>query len=372
MINRRTFITTSVAGTAAAAMTSSEVNEKHTPAAPVRILNQQPGMKYRRLGNTDIQFSEISLGGLGADESVHFYGIDHGVNLVHIAWGYLAGQTIQMLGRVLKTRRDQVYVALKDDYKGIDEALQVLGTDHVDFLMFNRHKADGVKDPTIPETLAKFKQQGKVRFGAGLTTHGDIKNTVGAGIDAGVFSMVMPTLNQPNLDLLDVELRHAREKNVGIMAMKSMFGVKGLDLQTAYLKKLLSNPAVTTVNKGMGSIEMFDAFRKAINEPLTAAEDRLLYRHAQFNRANNCMMCDECREACPRGVEISTILRCRDYYYGQVNDLETARTTWQEVAVGRRSDASCADCRLCEAACPNGIHIVERLALARQTFDAAA
>jgi aryl-alcohol dehydrogenase-like predicted oxidoreductase len=85
-----------------------------------------------------------------------------------------------MLGRVLKTRRDQVYVALKDDYNGIDKALQVLGAGHVDFLMFNRHKADAVKDPTIPETLEKYKKQGKVRFGGGLTTHGDIKASVGA------------------------------------------------------------------------------------------------------------------------------------------------------------------------------------------------
>jgi hypothetical protein len=67
----------------------------------------------------------------------------------------------------------------------MDEALQVLGTDrtgHVDFLMFNRHKAHAVKDPTIPETLEKYKKQGKVRFGGGLTTPGDIKATVGAGI----------------------------------------------------------------------------------------------------------------------------------------------------------------------------------------------
>ena len=78
------------------------------------------------------------------------------------------------------------------------------------------------------------------------------------------------------------------------MAMKSMKGLKGLDSEVAYLKKILSNPAVTTVTKGIGSFEMFEAYLQALNQPLTSAEDRALYRYAQLNRSSNCMLCDDC------------------------------------------------------------------------------
>ena len=131
----------------------------------------------------------------------------------------------------------------------------------------------------------------------------------------------MPVLNQPNLEALDEELRLARQRGVGVMAMKSMKGLKGLDSQVAYLKKILSNPAVTTVTKGIGSFDMFEAYLQALNEPLTSAEDRALYRYAQVNRSNNCMLCDDMQaEPVPLGVEVSTVLRCKDYYYEQMKD----------------------------------------------------
>ena len=107
---------------------------------------------------------------------------------------------------------------------------------------------------------------------------------------------------KPNLEAMTEELRLAQQWGVGVMAMKTMKGLKGLDSEVAYLKKLLSNPAVTTVTKGIGSFDMFDAYLAALKEPLTAAEDRALYRYAQANRSNNCMLCDECKQACPLGV----------------------------------------------------------------------
>ena len=153
------------------------------------------------------------------------------------------------------------------------------------------------------------------------------------------------------------------------MGMKTMKGLKGRDSEVAYLKKLLSNPAVTTVTKGIGSFNVFDAYLEALKEPLTEAENRALERYGQLNRSNNCMLCDECKQACPLGVEISTILRCKDYYYEQMRDLETALRTYQAVRLEKVGSQACCFCKKCESACPNGIAIVDRLMAAREVFN---
>jgi hypothetical protein len=343
------------------------VSSDISSASAAKILNYHPAMKYRPMGNTGLFVSEVSLGGLVMAESVHRYAIEHGVNLVHVAWDYLGGQSIRTLGAGLRSLRDRIYIALKDDYPSIDEALRVLNTDHVDFLMFNRHWAFSATDARIAETFEKLKNQGKVRF-AGLTTHGMVKHTIAAGIRTGFYNVVMPVLNQPNLEALDEELRLARQRGIGVMAMKTMKGLRGQDLELAYLKKMLSNPAVTTVTKGIGSFDMFDAYLEALKEPLSSAEDRALYRHAQMNRSSNCMMCDDCKRACPLGVEVSTVLRCKDYYYEQMKDVQTALGTYREIPLEKVGSEACRLCKRCESACPNGIAIVERLLAARELF----
>jgi len=369
-MDRRTFLAGGILGAVAVGASPLHALGSESDivsSAPPNILNFNPAMKYRPMGNTGVLVSEISLGGLVMAESVHRYAIEHGVNLVHVAWDYLGGQSIKALGSGLRSLRDRVYIALKDDYPSIDEALKILNTDHVDFLMFNRHWAFSATDAKIAETFEKLKNQGKVRF-AGLTSHSNVKDATGAGIRSGYYKVVMPVLNQPNLEAMAEELRLAQQRGVGVMAMKSMKGLKGIALETAYLKKILSNPAVTTVTKGIGSFEMFDAYLQALNEPLSSAEDRALYRYAQVNRSSNCMLCDDCKRACPLAVEISAILRCKDYYYDQMKDVQTALSTYRDIPLEKLGSEACRSCKKCESACPNGIAIVDRLVAAREVF----
>jgi len=180
-----------------------------------------------------------------------------------------------------------------------------------------------------------------------------------------------------------------KENGMRIMAMKTMggLGVKdlrkkdeykekpeeelqkiSLDMQCAYLKKVLSNPSVITVTKGIGTFDMFDAFAKAAREQLSMSEDRALYRYAQANRSENCMMCDDCYQACPDNIRISTVIRCKDYYHDQFGDRYTALETYREIPAAQRLSARCNDCSICEDACPNGLKIIERLQAAHAMF----
>jgi len=367
-LNRREFLQTGALAAVGIGLGSNHQfktePESETPD-PKKILNHQPEMQYRRMGNSDIYFSVISLGGLGLKKEIAFYAIDHGVNLIHMSSDYNFGSSIKVLGAVLKERRDKVYIALKDSfYHGalddIDKPLKTMNTDYVDFLMFNRHKAAKVNDPKIVEAFETWKARGKVRF-AGLTTHEDVKECVSTGIKSGNYCVIQPALNQPNLELLQEELKHAHEKGIGVMAMKTMKGIDDEAMQIALLKKFLNNPAITTVNKGIKSFDMFDSYLKTAKETLTSQEDFELYRYAQKNRSNNCMMCGLCKQACPRQIEIPALLRCKDYYFDQLQDRDQAAAVYQTIPVETRFDGVCASCRKCESVCPNGIRIVQRL-----------
>lgn len=381
-LNRRTFLNSGAVAAAAVAgfgtNARAEETAKEETVDSKKILNYQPDMRYRRLGETDLYISVISLGGLVNEPGVHEYGIDQGVNLVHISNSYLGGRSIVDLGKVLKTKRDKVYVALKDnffseddyvkgDFSKIDEWLKVLNTDYVDFFMFNRHDEKSASDPRIKEWFEKLKAMGKVRY-AGHTNHDKNLKACGAALESGMFSLLNPVLNYDALQVLEGVLKKAHEKKIGVMGMKTMGGQETIEQQCAYLKKLLSNPAVTTIVKGVGSFEMFDAYKKAAGEVLTSREEMKLYRYANANRSKTCMMCGECKGECPECIEISTVIRCKDYYYGFMGDALTAMATYRELSPSQRWSDKCGDCRKCEEICPNGLKIVDRLASARELF----
>lgn len=363
---RRSFLATGAAMAGAAAIAPS------VATAQPKILNQQEGMTYRPVPGTDVLLSSISLGGLVMGEAVRRYAIDKGVNFFHISNTYLNGESIKELGKVMKDHRDKVYIAAKDTFRygngqdDIGSILSQLNTDHIDFIMFNRHDPSEVMDDTIQEYFEKWKKEGKVRW-AGLTIHKKVKETTEAGIQTKFYRLVMPTLNQSSLDSMQEEMRLAEENGVGIMAMKTMGGLKGIEQETAYIKKLLAIPAVSTINKGIGSFDMFDAYAEAAQKTLTSSESKMLYRYAQANRSSNCMMCSECEGACPNGIEISTLLRCSDYYVGQYGWTEHAQMTYAEVPAEKRA-AMCQDCGACEEVCPNRIPIREHLKACREIF----
>ncbi len=365
-IDRRKFLKGMLAGTTAGVL-SIESCLAGDQTAENKILNYQSEMPYRRVGQTDVYLSVISFGGLVSEEAVYHYGIDRGVNLMHMSKSYKGGRSLEVLSKVMKSKRDKVYIAFKDNFDDIDEILKKLNTDHIDFLMFNRHSPDEVIDEENLERFEKYKKQGKVRY-MGLTSHKNVKECVRAGIDAGYYSLIMPVLNQPAFEAMSEELADAEKKNVGIMAMKSMKGIDGAELEHAHLKKILANKAVTTVNKGIGSFDMLDAYMKSANEVLTSYQDSLLYHYAQQNKTLNCMMCGECEKACPEQVEISTQLRCYDYYENQLQDRYTAVTSMQAIPVLQRSENVCRSCKTCEQVCPNGIKIIEKLKASNYLF----
>ena len=340
-------------------------NRKEEPD-PAKIRNYSKDMKYRQVGNTGVFLSALCMGGGDLSNSaVVNRAIESGVNVFHTGLDYRNANSMAVLAEAVKTKRDKIHIALKDVFpkeapNDIDAVLKMLGTDYVDFIFYARHKAEEIISPEIRGQFEDFKAKGKVRY-CGLSTHGEVKACIAAAVDCGMYSVIHAALPQSGMELAAEELKKAGEKGIGIIPFKSMRDIKDPGLQIAQFKKLLSNPMITSVNRGLPSLEMLETYLKAVRETLTAGEDVSLYRHARMNRSDSCAMCGMCEKVCPRKIEISAILRAKTYYHDQLGDRDMALSTYRELSPDRRHDGNCQECRSCEAACPNGIQIVRKM-----------
>jgi aryl-alcohol dehydrogenase-like predicted oxidoreductase len=136
-------------------------------------------MKYVEFGSTGEKVSEMCLGtmmfGDRCDEAMadRILGtaIELGVNFFDTAAMYCEGLTEEILGRLIKGRRNRIFIQTKV-HKGvdaqsildsIDESLTRLQLDYVDMYMIH-WPMQGMAPETIMEALNRVVSQGKTRF----------------------------------------------------------------------------------------------------------------------------------------------------------------------------------------------------------------
>jgi aryl-alcohol dehydrogenase-like predicted oxidoreductase len=144
-------------------------------------------VRYRRLGSSDLDVSEISLGswltygGGVADnqaEACVAKAFELGINFIDTANVYSQGGAEELLGEVLAPRPRDSYVLATKLYfpmngdrglsreqvlKQIDASLARLRTDYVDLYQCHRYDRDTPLEETM-EALTEVVRQGKVRY----------------------------------------------------------------------------------------------------------------------------------------------------------------------------------------------------------------
>ncbi|HEU0135013.1 MAG TPA: aldo/keto reductase, partial [Allosphingosinicella sp.] len=145
-------------------------------------------MRYRRLGSSDLEVSEISLGswltfGVGVDRdravSVIDKSFDLGINFIDTANVYGRGAAETFLGETLRNRPRDSYVLATKLYfpmtktdrglsraqveKQLDASLERLRTDHVDLYQCHRYDEETPLEETM-EALTRAVRSGKVRW----------------------------------------------------------------------------------------------------------------------------------------------------------------------------------------------------------------
>jgi aryl-alcohol dehydrogenase-like predicted oxidoreductase len=116
-----------------------------------------------------------------------------------------------------ETRRGMSVELIKE----LEGSLQRFGTDHVDIL-FAAHGATHAKHLECPELLEAvdtLKRQGKIRF-LGTSAHNDPAYITRAASDSKHYDMAMVAYNISNETWMTPALEYAKEKDLGIVAMK--------------------------------------------------------------------------------------------------------------------------------------------------------
>lgn len=147
-------------------------------------------MNYRRLGKTNLRVSEISLGTWqvggkwgsafdhsNADDILHA-AIDHGVNFIDTADVYGNRESEKAVGRLVRDRSEQVYVATKcgrrlsphvnEAYtpaamRGfVEDSLTNMGLEHIDLIQLHCPVDEVFDRPEIFRVFEDLKQEGKI------------------------------------------------------------------------------------------------------------------------------------------------------------------------------------------------------------------
>jgi aryl-alcohol dehydrogenase-like predicted oxidoreductase len=180
-------------------------------------------LRLRTLGRTGLKVTELSFGGIQiTDPALLHKAIDEGINLIHTSRGYGRGRSIKIFGEVMKTKRQKVFLGLKQTPIGnkVEEDLKTLNTDYADILVPPLHSVEAMSNPELPGAYEKLKKEGKIRF-SGFACHNNEVDVMRKAIELGFFDFMLVRYNMDNRELLDPVIAEAKEKqNMGFMAMK--------------------------------------------------------------------------------------------------------------------------------------------------------
>jgi uncharacterized protein len=248
------------------------------------------GMPMRQLGATGEKVTQLAFGCgsrflLYKDEDeadrVVNKAIDLGIRYLDTAYGYGAGASETRIGRIMKTRRKEVFLATKVDSRDPDQAqriiegsLQRLQTSQFDLLHI--HSLQG------PDDLAKIEQKGglidilyrmreqKITRFIGVTCHTDPAvlrtalerhdfNCTQMALNAARIGMAAASSNPAKGSFETLALPVAVKKKMGVIAMKIFAQDKLKDKAAA--DKLMSyglSLPVSAIVVGMPTLEYLE------------------------------------------------------------------------------------------------------------------
>jgi hypothetical protein len=381
-----------LAGLAGLAAWSGAPNAAAAAAAPAGptlpgLVRKKVGELYRRpLGATGLWVSELTLGGSpSAPPNVFAAAVEKGVNYCDTSPRYTRGKGEEDLGRILKGRRDKMYVGTKitptrdgvnnkaDILKQIDGSLKRLGMDYVDILCIHGGTTDAeCFADWVFEAMDQIKKDGKARF-FGVSVHNTAPEFNRRLIECGHYQVLMIPLNmyfetpKPGATAAGVKdlqsmLRLAVSKGVGILTMKTLAAgglanvkpPEGVSPAQAKLRWVLRRPEITGVLNEMNTFEYLKEDVAASAADLKPAEEAWLRENTLHGAQAFCRMCRSCEARCAARLPIPDLLRARMYavdYGDRARALELAGELGARACLDR-----CEQCGRCEEGCPWGVH----------------
>ena len=369
-------------------------------------------MKYRKFGSLDWNVSVLGFGAMRlpvidndpsridepeAIKMIH-HAIDHGVNYIDTAYTYHENQSEIVVGKALGNGyREKVKLATKlpswlvespDDFdRFLDEQLEKLQTDHIDFYLLHALNSTYWPKLTNWDVLNWAEDaiaDGRIKY-LGFSFHDEFE----------VFKDIVDaydrwTFCQIQYNYMDIEyqagikgLQYAAGKGLAVVIMEPLRGGQltnkvpppVVDLwQSASVQRtpadwalqwIWNHPEVSLVLSGMSTmqhvIENLDYADRSGAAMLSGEELNLVNEIRQEYRRLVPVPCTNCKYClpCPNGVEIAEIFE----YYNDAHIYDNPRPPryhYQNLSKDKLA-SNCVECFECEEKCPQDIPIVEYL-----------
>jgi predicted aldo/keto reductase-like oxidoreductase len=354
---------------------------------------------YRRLGRTNFEVSDISLGSgrikgeMG--EQVARAAIERGINYFDTAPDYSEAGSELALGKVMGSHRDGMFLATKfctpqgnlpvgtsvaDYMAAVEGSLERLQTDYVDLVHIHScNTVERLMDPNAHEAFDRLKQQGKVRF-LGFSSHTpNLEAVADKAIESNAFDVMMLAYHHGAWPRLADIVERAHGIDMGVVAMKTLKCAKhrGLletrDEQDSYtqaaFKWVLNNPKVSCLVVSFREPSNVDEYIYASGKRPSSSDYAMLEKYDGLIAGKHCYQhCGACLSSCPEGLPIDDVLRFKMYFEDYGDEREAMR---QYSKLDVKADV-CTGCSApCAEACPFGIPIPEATASAHQLLTLA-
>ncbi len=329
-------------------------------------------MEKIRLGKTGLMVNRIGFGGipiqrLTEDEAVTIIKrcLDLGVNFLDTANGYTVSE--ERIGKAIKGRRDDVYIATKsggrtrkDIEQHLELSLKRLDVDYIDLYQFHgvndQATLDKILDPEggLYKVFVEAKKAGKIRH-IGITSHHlDMAKTL---VKTGHFETIMFPFNFITCEPADELLPLCREYDVGFIDMKPMAGGM-LENAAVAFKYLFQFPDILMI-PGIAKIHEIEEIVGLFGGPheMTAAEQAEMKRLTEELGTRFCRRCDYC-QPCSEEIAISMLMTFPSFVKRLPPDWYL-KSPWIPQLMEKA--VNCSDCGECEERCPYHLPIREMM-----------
>lgn len=381
--NRRQFIVGGLSGLAAAGLAPDRLGA--TEAVPTT----DPEIVTRKLGATGLELPLVSMGVMNADNpNLVAAALDSGIKMLDTAHYYQRGRNEEIVGQVIKDRpRDAFVLATKARASTIDRSevqdsnkatreseasfiqkvelsLERLHADYVDILYLHSCKSrEDALDEMALSAMQKLKKQGKIRH-IGVSTHSNQPEVIEAALESGVYEVVLTAYNfkSTNREELELAMKRAADKGLGVVAMKTQAGVFWDKERTqpipmkAALRWALRQGFVHTAIPGFTTFDQLEDDLLVMKDPKLTAEEAASLENEKKMAGLYCQQCGTCLDQCPADLDIPVLMRGYMYAHGYRN-LLTAKDVVSGLGNG---DLPCATCASCSVRCPQDFDVRER------------
>ncbi|AFM42585.1 putative oxidoreductase of aldo/keto reductase family [Desulfosporosinus acidiphilus SJ4] len=326
-------------------------------------------MKYRKLGRTGLNISEVGFGcipiiRLSTKEAVHLlqYAFERGINFFDTANAYRDSE--EKIGLALKEKRDKIVLATKTgkrDAAGamehIENSLRLLQTDYIDLFQFHQvSKVEDWKAILAPggafEAVVKAKEQGKIRH-IGITSHSYEMSL--KLIKTKLFVSIMFPFSFLEDQAKEEMLPLTQQYEMAFLSMKP-FGGGVIDSAALAFKFLRQYPEAITI-PGFDSVAYLDEVLSFYEQPNVVTEEDIaaMENYRKDLGSQFCRRCEYC-QPCPNGVMITPAMG-----YPIVAKRMSPDVSVEFSKKAMESVAQCISCGICIERCPYDLPIPDIL-----------